>query len=264
MSEFQNVWNDIKNRKYIESYIVFIVGVGVLVADIIGDTDTAVMNEIILAILSALIYLTILERREIQKASEQRDIEGITAFHASRDSMLPLDRILNRARKEIILYAVQHSTVVHQYLGLLQDKAEAGCRIRILMMATTCPDGGINPNVAEHDSHRRYSGLLPQLESSRNSFQSWLSSLSPPVRERIEIRTYQECPVATYTFIDREEIDGFVQVELLLYGIHVHDMPHYVVTRKDGGGFFDIHCKSFDRLWERSQVLVPVGDSNML
>jgi hypothetical protein len=263
MNEFQNIQNDIKNKRFIESYIVLAMGIAVLTADIIGITSVAVMNEIILAILSTLIYLTILERREIQKASDQLDIEGISTFRANRNILIPLDVILNQAKKEIILYAVQHSTIVHQYLGLLEEKAEAGCQVKILMMAATHSDGSINPNVAESESHRRYSGLLQQIVSSTNSFSSWLASLSPPVQTRVEIRKYQECPIATYLFVDRDEVEGFVQVELLLFGIHVHDMPHYIVTKKDGGRFFDIHCESFDKLWEKSQVLEPDSQLNL-
>jgi hypothetical protein len=264
MNELRTIWNDIRNRNFLESYIVLAVGAVILVADIFGAIDPPVMNEVILAVLSAIVYLIVLERREYQRMSAQRDrdIEGITVFHPNRDSLLPLDRILRKAKKELILYAVQHSYVIHQCLGLLEEKAEAGCKIKILMMAPRSVDGEVNPNVMESASHRRYAGLLEQIESSAKSFQSWLGSLSASARQMVEIRTYLECPVATYTFIDKDETSGFVQVELLLYGIHVHDMPHYIVTKKDDGRFFDTHCESFDRLWSRSQVLPPLGEEN--
>lgn len=260
MSELQNIWGDIKNRRFIESYIVFGASLLVLIVDVFGVTSPSVMNEIILAALSAIIYLTVLERREFREMSGQGDFEGITSFRANRDRILSLDRNLSTAKKEIILYAVQHSTLVHQCLGLLEDKAKNGCKIKILMMAARGPDGKVNPNVGETESQRRYTGTLAQIESSAASFQKWLASLSPSARERIEIRTYLECPMATYLFIDRDEPNGFVQVELLLYGIHVHDMPHYIVTKKKGGHLFDTHCESFDRLWAKSQVLVPVSE----
>mgnify|MGYP001114247750 CR=1 FL=1 len=171
-----------------------------------------------------------------------------------------MDETLGRAKEEIILYAVQHSAVVHQYLGLLKDKAEAGCKIKILLMAARSPSGEVNPNVREIESHRRYVGVLSQLESSTQSLQTWLGSLSPSAREKVEIRTYRQFAVCTYLFIDRDELDGFVQVELLLYGTHVRDMPHYIVTRRDGGRFFGIHCEYFDRLWNISKVLPPISE----
>jgi hypothetical protein len=128
------------------------------------------------------------------------------------------------------------------------------------MMAARDADGRINPNVAETESHRRYTGILAQIESSTSSFQEWLTTLNPSTRERVEIRTYLECPTTTYVFIDRDEPDGFVQVELLLYGTHVRDLPHYILTKKRGGPFFDIHCQSFNRLWDKSQVLVATSE----
>ena len=99
------------------------------------------MDEITLAVLAAIVYLIILERRESHKMSAREDVEGITTFHISRDSLPPLDRLLRKAKKEIILYAVQHSHLVHQCLGILREKAEAGCRVRVLMMAPRGPDG---------------------------------------------------------------------------------------------------------------------------
>jgi len=259
MDELKNIRDDIKNRRFIESYIVLAVGLVILVADVFGIANPSMISGIILATLSAIVYLTVLERREFRKLSEQGNIEGITAFYPNRDNLLPLDRIINTAKQEIILYAVQHSTVVHQYLGLLEAKAETGCKVKILLMAARSPDGKVNPNVAESESHRRYTGLLAQIEASTASFQTWHASLSPTARERVEIRVYLECPIATYTFIDRDEPDGFVQVELLLYGIHVSDVPHYIVSRKKGGRFFDTHRESFDRLWAKSGTLMPAN-----
>lgn len=265
MSQIQKIQNDIRNKRFLESYIVLIGGIAILIADIFGVATANAMNEIILALLSALIYLTVLERREIQTASEKSEFEGINEFHSNRDSMVSLDKMINRARTEIVMYAVQHSTVIHQYLGLLKDKAESGCNIKILMMAAKRVDGSMNPNVAESESHRVYSGkrLLSEIEANARSFLSWLDSLSPSAQEKVEIRVYQECPTASYLFIDRSEIHGFVQVELFLYGVHVRDMPHYVIKRKDNERFFKVHNDSFEGLWKRSHVLKPDGPTNL-
>ena len=193
----------------------------------------------------------------------QLDVEGITVFHPNRDRIPPLEHSFNQAKKEIILYAVQHSAVVHQYLGLLRDKAQKGCQVKILMMAPRMPNGEVNPNVRESESQRRYVGLLPQIENNTRTIQEWWGSLSESAKQMVEVRAYQEYPVATYTFIDRNEANGYVLVEIQHYGIHVHDMPHYIVNKKDRSSaqFFQIHCESFDRLWSKSYALHPVAYS---
>jgi len=261
MNELKRIVDDIKNLDFIESYIVVVVGLVVLVASFFSNLPVSMMFQVVLAALSALVYLTIVERRAVKQLSEERDIEGIAVFHPNRDKLVPLDQSLNKAAKEIILYAVQHSTIVHQYLGLLQQKAESGCKIKVLLMAARGPDGEVNPNVRESESHRRYVGLLEAIENSTKTILEWASSLSRAAQERVEVRAYTECPVATYTFIDRNEPNGFVLVEIMHYGVHVHDMPHYILTKRDGISrrFFDVHCDSFDRLWIKSRVLHPWG-----
>jgi hypothetical protein len=263
MNELRKIFKDLKNLDFIESYIVVAVGLVVFVMSLFNNLTNSVMFQVILAALSALIYLTIMGRRET-KELYFGDIEGIITFHPNRDKLIPLDHWFNKAKKEIVLYAVQHSAVVHQYLGLLKDKAENGCRIKILMMSARMPDGEVNPNVRESESQRRYTGLLPQIENNTKTLREWWESLSESARQVVEVRMYQEYPVATYTFIDRDEANGFVLVEIQHYGVHVHDMPHYIVTKKDDSSarFFQTHCESFDRLWSRSCVLNPIVHSD--
>ena len=113
-----------------------------------------------------------------------------------------------------------------------------------------------NPNVSEIAKHRLYSGLLQKLESNIKTLKDWMARLDSSIYNRIEIRTYQEFPVATYAFIDRETMDGFVQVEVCLYGIQVFDMPSYIVTKRNGGNFYDIHYKSFEKLWTNAKDIM--------
>lgn len=189
------------------------------------------------------------------KFRSQEGKNATVILYPNRETLISLDKIIIQAQKEIILYSVQHGALVHQCLGLLQQKAESGCKIKILMMAPKNSLGEINPNVLESESHRRYKGLLSQIESSTKSLKEWVNSLNFPAQKMIEIRTYQECPIATYLFIDKDDSNGFVQVELLLYGIHVQDMPHYIVYKNENERFLKTHIESFEKLWANSAVL---------
>ncbi|MCP4373190.1 MAG: hypothetical protein GY797_34560 [Deltaproteobacteria bacterium] len=255
MNWLKNIVNDIKDRKYLESYVVLIVGIGVLLFDIFGDPDSSIPTEIILAILSVLIYLSILERRDYSKLFDQGDFIGINSFRPTRGKEHALDKYLPNAKSEIAMLAVQHSTIGHQYLGELEKKAKEGCKIKILMMAPRDEAGNVNPNVIEYESQRQYTDLLLKLEASTNTFKKWLSSLDNQVRERVEIRQYLAHPTVTYFFVDKDELDGFVQVEILLYQVHVRNYPRYLVMNKDNEEFFKTHTNSFEDLWKESQKL---------
>ncbi len=188
------------------------------------------------------------------KIGKQSD-DSATVILANRKHMPPLETLIQKAQKEIILYAVQHSYVVHHGLGLLQAKLETGCKVRILLMAARNQNGEINLNVIESESHRTYTGLLPQIESSTHSLESWFDSLTEAKKKLVEIRTYQQCPIMSLTIIDRDEPNGLIQSEIFLYGVDVREMPHYLLTKKNGSNLFRSHCESFDQLWSKSEAL---------
>lgn len=183
------------------------------------------------------------------------DDNSTNTILANRKNMLSLELLIQKAQKEIIMCAVQHSYLAHHGLSLLQAKLESGCKVKILMMAARDQDGEINQNVIESESHRTYKGLLPQIESSTQLFENWFDSLSEASKKLIEIRAYQQCPIAALILIDRDEPSGFIQSEILLYGIDVREMPHYVLTKKNGSNLFKTHSESFDQLWKNARII---------
>ena len=75
----------------------------------------------------------------------------------------------------------------------------------------------------------------------------------------VEIRTYQQCPIMTFVIIDRDEPSGLVQTKTLLYGLDVREMPHYILTKKDGVNLFKAHSESFDQLWSKAAILCSLN-----
>lgn len=183
------------------------------------------------------------------------DDDSANVILANRKNMVSLELLMQKAQKEIIMYAVQHSYLAHHGLGILQGKLEMGCKVKILLMATKNQNGEINPNVTETESHRNYTGLLSQIESSTKLFESWFDSLNESAKKLLEIRTYQQCPVMSLIIIDRDEPNGLLQSEIFLYGVDVREMPHYVLSKKSGSKLFNSHSESFDRLWSKSEIL---------
>jgi len=257
MDELRNILQDIKTRKYLESYAVLVISIIILILDILGNELTqSILNEAILAILSVLVYASILERREYVRATTRSRIEGISVFETKRNKLIPLPEQFDRAKKEITLLGVQLDMVVHQCLNLLQRKAEAGCKVRILMMSPQDENGDMNPNVKEFENRWQYLGLQAKLETNRDILEEWLASLPSSAKRRVEVRSYPNHPISNYLIIDQGESSGYVQVEpMAFYGIDPNDSPHYILRKVDDENFFRLHVDSFERLWKKSHAL---------
>ena len=235
MNEFQKIIFDIKRRRYIEAYIVFIIGIVLFIySSIVPEVDQKTFSQVVLAGISSLVYLTIMERRS---NASPIDIEGIAWFRPNRDEIPPFIKTFNEAKKEIIAVSVQHNSIVHNHLGLLKEKAESGVKIKILLMAARLPNGEENPNVLQTQHLRTFTGLLREIENNTENLQKWWAELTPAVQERVEIHNYQYFCPATYTFIDKDEPHGYVVVEILHYGIDKQYNPHFVVKKKDCSTF---------------------------
>lgn len=252
MNEFQKIWNDVQNRQFIEAYLVLFASLLILVVDLFGIETETYLSEVTLAALSILIYLNIKERREYIKLISHEGIKGISAFFTKREGLPNLGDVLHNAKKEIILYSVKHTTLVHQYLHLLEEKAASGCEVKILLMRARDETGIINPNVLAVQEQTPQSNALARLEANTTILREWYNCLSEKVKRRVRIKTYWEHPRLSYTFVDRNEYYGYVLVGIMLPEVHIDSLPHYIVTNKDGGSLYKTHCVSFDGLWKES------------
>ena len=125
------------------------------------------------------------------------------------------------------------------------------------MMAPRDEEGTVNPNVEQYELQRTYSQLLHRLDSTTESFATWMATLNSDVQGRIQVRQYLEHPTVSMFFVDRKTENGFLRVEVLPYKADAHDFPNYQVLRQQDAEFFDFHCKSFDLLWRQSSPLEP-------
>ena len=189
---------------------------------------------------------------------EASDLSPISGFHKNRGTEPHLiDRYLPKTKHEIAMMAVQFTSIVHQYMGALAQKAAAGCKVKILMMAPRDPQGNANPNVEAYESQRTYTRLRSRLENTTDTFKEWLSTLDAEVLGNIQIRQYLEHPTVSMFFVDKDDKEGFLRVEVLPYKADAHDFPNYQIAREDDDEFFDFHCTSFNRLWNNSAILQP-------
>lgn len=123
------------------------------------------------------------------------------------------------------------------------------------MMSPTNGSGHSNPNVAESESHRTYSGLLEQIKVSRDTFIKWFDSRTPEEQKKIEIKEYEQCPTVTFTIVDPETDDALMVTELLIYGVDVQKLPSFVLLRSQATNLFDAQFNSFESLWAKARFV---------
>jgi|GEM_PF-2924212 len=255
MNVLQSIIADLQRHRHLESYATILVGSVLLLISVFGAKPAFAINGVLAAVL-VLLYSNILRSRESEKLSRTLDVAGISAFHKDRGvepHLIP--RLLPTAKHDIAMLAVQFSSIVHDYLGTLAEKAAAGCKVKILMMASRDANGNINPNVEAYESQRTYTDLRSRLENTAHTFAEWLASLDESIRRNIEIHEYTEHPTVSMFFVDRNDIHGFLRVEVLHYKTHAHQFPNYQVLRKDDADFYDFHWKSFEALWNSARPL---------
>ncbi len=199
--------------------------------------------------------LQILRHPDRKKGSDLNDPNSASILLVNRSYMPQLKDVMNLAKKEIILYAVQHTFLRHYGLDTLISKVQNGCKVRILMMSPTDSSGQPNPNVAESESHRTYSGLLEQIKVSRETFVKWYASRTSDEKKNIEIKEYDRCPTVTLTIIDPESDDAQMITELLIYGIDVQKLPSFCLRKHEAKNLFDAQLESFETLWKQAQYV---------
>jgi hypothetical protein len=265
----KDAFDDLKNKRFIEAYAtLFIVVIFIGISIFRKEMTDIYMSKVILATLSMLLFINILERRETRELASKNDVtvltnqlekimdvEGISCFHISRKGIIPLEVSINKTEKEIIFYSVQHNYIVNNCLDYLEEMANKGKKIKILIMADKQKNGKRNPNVEQSELHRDYFRLRNEIEDNTLRLVKWWNDLNPYAQENVEIKSYVEFPVATYTIIDRESSFGYIVVELLFFSFGKHEQPHFIVEKQKCEDLFNKLSNSFDKLWGNAQWL---------
>ena len=131
----------------------------------------------------------------------QREIEGISVFRKDRSKLRPLGEILQNSTQDISLLAIQHDHIIHQYLGLLQEKAKTGCKIRILMLSPFGRDGSPNKTIKPFEARWEFFGLESRLITNYEALKEWIEKLPRHIKNNIQVRLYFDQPIGTYIII---------------------------------------------------------------
>lgn len=193
---------------------------------------------------------SVLEQR---LALNQQVIEmGLTAVNLHLGDEGIYDRFA-RARAIDMMYNTGKDTI-HRHSDRIEEAlATRGCKVRVLIFK------------AEHGDLERdlISGLCPgtDIKAESKDVVSRLELLVARVRKRasatgsLEVRKYSSFPTASIVIVDNE-VARFTSY--LPYS-HSSEVPSYDVTGDKLGGLFTSYIRSYERVWEKSELFLKVN-----
>lgn len=140
---------------------------------------------------------------------------------------------------EVLVYAGGFLVESLGFTQLIEEKAAAGARVRILLGDPNC----------EQVRARGSEEGLPTLPDRCRSTLEYLNRVKN--MENVHIRTHQ-----TPLYVSSFRFDDSLLVNTHAYGWPAVDSPVHHIERVPGGRLFSHYCTSFDSIWEISK---PVG-----
>ncbi len=144
MQGLKDFFVDIKSQKNIEAWIIFLITLILVLLDLFNVVNLSILSEVFLALLAALLYLTIKINRNIERTVSSRNIESSCKFYSKRSELPPYTHSINAAKHEICLLSVHATSFIRQDEELLKEKLRNKCKIRILIMSDQDKNGNSN------------------------------------------------------------------------------------------------------------------------
>jgi len=246
--ELQEILEDLKKGKHIDLYITIGLAIVIAVLGALNVTDPSVVSALTLAVLAKLTY-QIIKNRRISA------IQGIRAFYPDRSYLPPLHTTLGKARHELLIVGVYLGRIVQDQLTLLEEKARAGCKVKLLIMSTTLADGSRNPRVDETGAMTGFLELFSTLNANRERFHDWWQSLESNARNNVELRCYEGPPTLTAIFVDKDSPNGLIHIEPIVPRTRPEERPSFRTTPHVGGDLYRRLRDKYEALWAQSRSL---------
>jgi transcriptional regulator with XRE-family HTH domain len=180
-----------------------------------------------------------------RESASQAEIVTLYPHRSDVPRHLWLD-LLARATQRVWLYANASLFLPEENpesIGLIQKKAENGTGVRILMAD---PD---SPQCITRGIEERLFDAIPARVRMALSYYAPLAGV-PGVEFLLQKET-----LYTSIFVYDDEM----LVNHHVYGMYGYMAPVIHLRRMDGGDFFEMYMRSFERVWEVSS---PIEDSN--
>ena len=255
MKEFlERAWNDIKQRKNLELYLVFSTIIAIFLADIFGVNTTNTLVEITLATLAVLLYGTIDMRHANEKHEQELSniSQAITTIPSTDSDFLnntwePSLKENMEQTSELWLVGVSLITTVKTNYTLIEKKLAQGHLVKVLVVH---PDGvgleiAVSRNYGRKDINQKrhdiYRTLNDLCELKRNSL------------GHLEIRTI-EYPLAYGAIVinPQSSINGRLYIENYGYRVRSEAFPIFSLCPMHGE-WYEFYYQELLLLWDSAR-----------
>ena len=249
--ELQRIFKDFQAGRNIEIYVLTLLAIVIAVLDIFNVVNQLIANAVILSVLAALLYGRILDRRQFEN-----QIHGIREFHENRETVPSLQETLSGAKRELLLIGVALTSVVHSQRALLENLARKGCKIKIAVWKPPSDNQQRALLIEKLEDVIDVPDLERNLPGNIERLRHWYSSLDESARKNIEIRGYTAFPSLSIIFVDKDNPEGLVHVEPIIYRAPPEELPSFRLGPHDAPKLFQILGRRYTLLWENSESLV--------
>lgn len=255
---FSTVWSDLKQRKNLELYLILLVAVVVLFADILGVETVSALFEIVLASLSILIYGLIEsrhtnERVEQQLANITQSVQELRRNEVRAADFFLINKSLSQetfsSASTICLLGYSLSRTIREHHHALRQRLKAGAHIRIIILDLT--DECLLKKAALESISTTAELWHHHLEVTRSAVNSL--AIDSGDRGKVEIGYLPYAPSFGMVLVDSSEPNGFNYVDIYH---HKSTAPNaaFKLSASTDPVWFAFFKQQFEILWKSCRV----------
>lgn len=230
----RRIFDDLRNLRNLEIYVVAGVGVALIVLDVVGTTEI----ESYLSVMTAALVVLLL--RTTTPPKQEVDLDSVLL---DRQSFSPLSEFIRDGR-EVWIYGPSAVNVLRQSPDLKHEILDKGGKVRVLLQDPRASDSvailrqQLDPN---NNLELDITGSLFTLEK----MQAWGS---------IEYRLLGYSPGFSLIVVDPDGKDGRLTVEFFGYRNElITDRMHLRIERRSSQYWFEYWAKQYAVMWESAK-----------
>lgn len=235
---------DLKQGKYIESYIVISLTIVIIVLDIFNLSRQDWLSEITLALLALLAYGQMEDRRATERILSEREKTANVCLLKKYPETFEDDIV--RANELWIVGCTLERTV-NTYYRIIEDKLQKQGKVRILVMK---PDSEASRMAAKRDYRPQRTEKIYN-QKIHTTLDQLCYLLTSGKRRDLQIKTSEVMYSVGCYAVDPDTPEGVLYIEQ--YGFKCeNDIPKIVFHSHDGE-WYQFFRKQLHLLWENSE-----------
>lgn len=240
MKVFLNIWNDIRKGENIDLYLTVIAAFGVAGLNYFGQSSSALIASVTLAVLGALAVSSLTIRHKLKGLARTPSV-GEIFLEKFPENLNPNIE----AAQDVWLVGVALKTPINVFYPMLEQKLRKGHSIKFLLVE---PD----PEVVQFAAIRSYTkqSIERTCHSITESLENYCE-LSAIEKGKVRIRTIRYPLDHGIIAINPQSVNGRMYVTNYSFKTKAGSQPKYVVRAEDGY-WFDLYKDELYRLWENA------------